>query len=78
MNQSVSGTRASAVTRCAHQWANPAWADPRPRARPSGERIMSICGVLSHGCPLPNSQTDDPDQDRETPVAMTTAQPDML
>ena len=47
MNHSVSGTSARAVRRCAHQCAAPALAEPRPRARPSGERMMSMCGLMS-------------------------------
>src|SRR5438270_9523438 len=38
-NQTVSGTSARALTRCRHQCATPSLAEPRPIARPSGERI---------------------------------------
>src|SRR4051812_5883457 len=62
-NHSVSGTRAIEVTRCIHQWVAPALAEPRPRARPSAERMMSTLG----GCAMPASpdrDADDPEQQR--------------
>src|SRR5271155_2738329 len=38
-NHRTSGTSAAAVTRCSSQCSTPSFADPRPIARPSGERI---------------------------------------
>src|SRR5512135_2678835 len=44
-NQIDSGTSAIAVTRCAHQWPTPSFAEPRPRTRPNDERSsMSTSG----------------------------------
>ncbi len=36
MNHSVSGTSASAVKRCHHQWVDPSFADPSPITLASG------------------------------------------
>src|SRR3546814_20655549 len=43
-NHRVSGSRATAVRRCAHQWPVPSLAKPRPRTRPSGARRFMPSG----------------------------------
>src|SRR6266478_4503732 len=61
-NHRVSGTNAIAVSRCIHQCSTPSLAEPRPIARPSGERIGGrICGAAMSMAPL--RQADDPDED---------------
>src|SRR5690348_16543660 len=59
-NHRLSGTSASEVSRIIHQWCAPALADPSPRARPSGERMTSICGVLANEPPSPDREANDP------------------
>src|SRR6516225_1990434 len=41
-NHTLSGTNAAAVMRCSHQCSTPSFAEPRPSARPSGERIRLV------------------------------------
>src|SRR5215471_9695862 len=40
MNPIVSGMPATEVTRCAQKWSVPVPAEPRPRTRPSGVRML--------------------------------------
>src|SRR5436309_4057954 len=59
-NHTASGTRAKAVTRWAHQCSTPSLAEPRPIARPSGERsrvaAMSVAPLRERGEPGENRQ----------------------
>src|SRR5699024_2308773 len=51
-NHSVSGTRAAALTRCAHQCVTPDLELPRPRALASGVRIL----IMNLPVTLPSGQ----------------------
>src|SRR5882724_2111506 len=50
-NHTVSGTSASAVTRCAHQCSTPSLAEPSPIARLNGERMRGV-GVAILSAPM--------------------------
>src|SRR5439155_17392532 len=63
-NHSVSGTSASAVTRCRHQCSIPSLAEPRPIARPRGERIGArVWGSAKSVAPV--GHANHPDEDRQ-------------
>src|SRR5438094_4659375 len=63
-NQTVSGTSARALTRCRHQCATPSLAEPRPIARPSGERIGAwVWGSAMSMSPMRNA--DHPSNDSQ-------------
>src|SRR5262245_61932954 len=47
-NHTTSGMRATAVSRCAHQWCTPCLAEPRPRARARGVLKSLIMDASSH------------------------------
>src|ERR1700677_3526773 len=74
MNQTVNGTSATASTRSIHQWWKPDRADPRPRARPRGERRISTCGVSDMDCPYQIARPTTQISTEQTPVAMSTVQ----
>src|SRR5690242_19516080 len=72
-NHRLNGTSAIAVTRCAHQWSTPSFAEPSPIARPSGERIRDaiISGNPASYSGYPGNQSEDcgrPDDDPATNI----------
>src|SRR5690349_15673002 len=79
MNHSVRGTSAIEVRRCPHQCFDPDRAEPKPRARPKGERSMSTWGVLEMSGMAFLYQFTRPTiqiSTVSTPVAISTASPD--
>src|SRR5665213_3050383 len=59
-NHTVNGTSAKAETRSRHHCPTPAFAEPSPSARPSGDRMPSLFTALSW-----QHHADDPSDDRE-------------
>src|ERR1700761_2802979 len=76
-NHKVSGTRATALTRWAHQCCSPCLAEPRPRARPSGPTSLfcDCCDAMMPGSLAkrvaghPGGQGHDDREDDDGPAA---------